>query len=68
MWISVSATYNPPYDECSFQDGFTDNSVHVWTSNFNSHSVFKDTQILNDDGELVEAWSDANQLSLIHDA
>ena len=40
MWISVNVVYNPPYDELSFQDGFTDNPVNVLIGDFSSHSFF----------------------------
>ncbi|XP_011670579.1 uncharacterized protein LOC115921287 [Strongylocentrotus purpuratus] len=42
--------------------------MNVVIGDFNSHSTTWGYREMNEDGELVETWADANQLSLIHDA
>ncbi|KAI0221481.1 hypothetical protein LSAT2_027185 [Lamellibrachia satsuma] len=65
MGISVSAVYKSPNEEFSFRADFTVNMV---IGNFNNNSVQCGYSKTNDDEELVESWSDASRLSLIHDA
>ena len=68
MGISVSSVYKPPIETFSLPNAVTDGRVNVVIGDFNSHSVTWGYGETNEDGESVENWADANQMSLIHDA
>ena len=68
MGISVSSIYKPPTQTFCLPPGVTDGRVNVAIGDFNSHNIIWGYGETNEDGELVENRSDANQLSLIHDA
>ena len=68
MWISVSSVYKPPIETFSLPNAVTDGCVNVVIGDFNSHSVTWGYGKTNEDGEIVENWADANQMSLIPDA
>ena len=61
MGISVSSVYKPPIETFSL-------SVNVVIGDVNIHSVTWGYGETNEEGESVENWADANQMSLIHDA
>ena len=68
MGISVSSVYNPRIETFSLPNAVTDGRVNVVIGDFNSHSITWGYGETNEDGESVENWGNANQMSLIHDA
>ena len=68
MGITVSSVYKPPQEPFDLPGRATDGRMNVVIGDFNSHSISWGYREMNEDGELVETWADANQLSLIHDA
>ena len=68
MGISVSSVYKPPSVRCDLPEFLAADGIHVVIGDFNSHSVTWGYGETNEDGDYVESWTDANQLSLIHDA
>ena len=68
MGITVSYVYKPPQEPFDLPGRATDGRMNVVIGDFNSHSISWGYREMNEDGELVETWADANQLSLIHDA
>ena len=68
MGISVSSVYKPSIETFILPNAVTDGRVNVVIGDLNSHSVTWGYGETNEDGESVENWADANQMSLIHDA
>ena len=66
MELSVSSVYKPPIETFSLPNAVTYGRVNVVIGDFNSHSVTWGYGETNEDGESVENWADANQMSLIH--
>ena len=66
----ITSVYKPPAEDFSFTDPVTQvqSKPQIIIGDFNSHSTQWGYMETNKDGEAVEEWMDANQLSLTHDA
>ncbi|XP_014679603.1 PREDICTED: uncharacterized protein LOC106819496 [Priapulus caudatus] len=62
------SVYKPPPEIFDLPREVTDGRINVGIGDFNSHNVTWEYAETDEDGALVESWSDVNQLSLIHDA
>ncbi|CAH1258394.1 Hypp2004 [Branchiostoma lanceolatum] len=67
LGIRVSSVCKPPAETFSLPKEATDGKLNIVIGDFNSHSTTWGYRQTNDDGDLVENWADANQMSLIHD-
>ena len=67
--IAITYAYKPPHKQFQFdnQDSMDYNNINVVIGEFNSHSTTWGYNSTYENGDLVEEWSDANHLSLIHD-
>ena len=65
----VTSVYKPPDIDFIFTNPLPNphNKAQIVIKDFNSHSTQLGYTETNSDGEAVEVWMDANQLSLIHD-
>ncbi|KAJ8407754.1 hypothetical protein AAFF_G00267980 [Aldrovandia affinis] len=65
----VTSVYKPPDADFTFTNPLPNphNKAQIIIGDFNSHSNQWGYSETNPDGEAVEEWMDANQLSLIHD-
>ena len=66
--LTVTSLYKPPNEEYSFGRTLSATPLNVVIGDFNSHSVNWGYRITDRNGTKVEEWSEANQLSLVHDA
>lgn len=66
--VTVTSYYKPPNEKFEFKGNTASTPIQVVIGDFNSHSTVWGYRTTNDDGTLVENWSDANRLVLIHDS
>ena len=67
--VVVTSVYKPPGIPFNFKNPLTNpqNKKQIIIGDFNSHNTLWGYKETNTDGEALEEWMDANQLSLIHD-
>ena len=67
--ITITSVYKPPTRQFQFDnpDSLDYNNTNVVIGDFNSHSTSWGYNNTDENGDLVEEWSDAHHLSLIHD-
>ena len=67
--ITITSVYKQPTRQFQFDnpDSLDYNNTNVIIGDFNSHSTTWGYNNTEDNGDLVEEWSDAHHLSLIHD-
>ena len=68
--VVITSVYKPPAEDFSFPYHVpqVQHKPQIIIGDFNSHSTQWGYMETDKDGEAVEEWMDANQLSLIHDA
>ena len=66
--LTVTSVYKPPNEQFSFGSNLASTQMNVVIGDFNSHGVEWGYRSTDENGRLVEQWSETNQLSLIHDA
>ena len=64
----VTNVYKPHNARFSFGSDLRSPQMNVAIRDFNSHSVDWGYRSTDENGTLVEKWSESNQLSLVHDA
>lgn len=66
---TITSVYKPPNQEFTFTEpsNFTKQTNRFILGDFNSHSMAWGYAETNNNRHLVEEWSEANSLSLIHD-
>ena len=66
--LPVTSVYKPPNKQFSFGSNLASTQMNVVIGDFNSHGVECGYRSTDENGRLVEQWSETNQLSLAHDA
>ena len=66
--LTVTSVYKPPNEQFSFGSNLASTQMNVVIGDFNSHGVERGYRSTDENGRLVEQWSETNQLSLVHDA
>ena len=66
--LTVTSVYKPPNEQFSFGSNLASTQMNVVIGDFNSHGVEWGYRNTDENGRLVEQWSETNQLSLVHDA
>ena len=66
--LTVTGVYKPPNEQFSFGRNLASTQMNVVIGDFNSHGVEWGYRSTDENGRLVEQWSETNQLSLVHDA
>ena len=66
--LTVTSVYKPPNEQFSFGSNLASTQMNVVIGDFNSHGVEWGYRSTDENGRLVEQWSETNQLSLVHDA
>ena len=66
--LTVTSVYKPPNKQFSFGSNLASTQMNVVIGDFNSHGVEWGYRSTDENGRLVEQWSETNQLSLVHDA
>ena len=66
--LTVTSVYKPPNEQFSFRSNLASTQMNVVIGDFNSHGVEWGYRSTDENGRLVEQWSETNQLSLVHDA
>lgn len=66
---SITSVYKPPTQPYEFinPENFKRDTSNIVIGDFNSHSVSWGYTETNEDGQKLEAWSEAENLTLIHD-
>lgn len=65
--VTITSVYKPPTERFAYTDNHIHSDAWVIIGDFNSHSTNWGYSENDENGDLVEAWADNNQLSLIHD-
>ena len=66
--LTVTSVYKPPNEQFSFGSNLASTQMNVVIGDFNSHGLEWGYRSTDENGRLVEQWSETNQLSLVHDA
>ena len=66
--LTVTSVYKPPNEQFSFGSNLASTQMNVVIGDSNSHGVEWGYRSTDENGRLVEQWSETNQLSLVHDA
>ena len=68
--ITITSVYKPPASECEWPSlpERCRRPLHLVIGDFNSHSTAWGYEQNDCNGDLVEAWAEASNFSLIHDA
>ena len=66
--LTVTSVYKPPNEQFNIGSNLASTPMNVVIGDFNSHGVEWGYRSTDENGRLVEQWSETNQLSLVHDA